>query len=322
MKYNIHVTLMSDLARMVRKLTGKTMPFATATKYAIERTLEMSGANSMLETVVMLDEVEYEQAGNHMLFVETVELQEMFLTSGFRLEGRRFKLPYESFIINTPANGDVLAFMVSHMTIPLRKKAMRGLIMKAGQKGRDAELDPGSGEEGITVTMRFRDKYIRASIPWSKLGVAAMSDTPEKFHEALGTYPGLCLGLDDEDRNELIKALRLLCGAAAYLECCPDMLKPGMPVAMHDIPDRATSKGVRSFAVISEPPGMKRRDGVKTHQRRWFYRLYPLKKDGTRTEGLVFVHDCVINANAEIETITEGEKDNGRQEMEELCDMA
>ena len=312
MKYLIHQPLMSDLARMVRKISGKSLPFKLATQYAIERTLEMPGSNHMLETVTMLDEIEYEQAGNHMLFIGSLELQQMFMRSRFNMEGRRFKLPYDGFIVNVPAEGGVLPFMVSHMTIPLRRRAMRGLLAKAGQKERDAELDPGSGEEGVTITMKFKGKYVRASIPFSKLSAAASTEDTLEFHRVLGTYPGLCQGLDDEDRAELIKALHLLCGLTAYLECRPQSLQPGLPgdVAMHDIPDRATASGARDFAVIQEPPGMRRRDGTETHHRDWYYRLYPTRKDGTRRDGLVFVRDCIVNAeDADPETIIE-EKDN------------
>ena len=307
MKYNIHVTLMSDLARMVKKILGKTVSIPTCIQYALERTMTMPGSAHMLEVVTLLDEIEYEQAGNHMLFVGSLDLQKMLMNAKFKMEGRKFRFPYDGFIINTPSAGDVAPFMVSHMTIPLRKKALKGLMEKAGQGDAAAELDPGSGEEGVTITMCYRKKYVRASIPFSKLSAAASADTTEEFHNVLGTYPGLCQGLDDEDRTELIKALHLLCGVSAYLEARPDSLKPGMPgeVAPRDIPDRATVKGVRSFETIHEPAGMRKRDGSATHYRTWFFRVYPLRKDGSRTDGLVFVHDTIVNEDMVPETITE-----------------
>jgi hypothetical protein len=42
------------------------------------------------------------------------------------------------------------------------------------------------------------------------------------------------------------------------------------------------------------------------HLRTWYFRSYPVKKDGTRKDGVVFVNATMVNADVEPVTAEEG----------------
>ena len=47
------------------------------------------------------------------------------------------------------------------------------------------------------------------------------------------------------------------------------------------------------------------------HLRTWYFRSYPIKKDGTRKNGVVFVRSTVVNAEVDPVTIEDGGAING-----------
>lgn len=259
---------------------------------------------SRIALMIMIDECQYEFSGSHMLFVETPELCELLVKAKVRPEGMNMKLPYDSFIVNVPrgltVDGvELQPFIVSLMTKELRARARRSVIKKAGMDPETCVWDNPWGTkypEGISVAMNDGRAFIRVTVPFDKLNECLTDDG--NLSGQLGNYLDTEHRLDAGDSRKLQLGLRLLCGLCAYLEVKPELLRDGMPggMAHRDLPDRGMIRGPESFMTVREPEGMRNSQGVCVHLRNWHFRRYPIKTDGTRTAGWVFVNETLVNA--------------------------
>lgn len=144
----------------------------------------------------------------------------------------------------------------------------------------------------------------RCVVPDEKLALCLKS--PEEMKSAIGELGALMtLSLTDEERKQQFIMLKLALHLMVYATACPQAILPGWPdkYREHDV-----SKGwMKDFTPIRLASPIRHREGSspETHWRNWHFRQYPIKKDGSRQKGLVFVTGCLVNADVDPQTVIE-----------------
>ncbi len=93
--------------------------------------------------------------------------------------------------------------------------------------------------------------------------------------------------------------IKLIFRLMVYATACPEAVIDGFPKGVDDF---SVSGGwtKKHSPVYFRMPSVGRTGTIPTlHKRRWHFRQYPIKKDETRTPGVVFVKECWVNANVD-----------------------
>lgn len=105
---------------------------------------------------------------------------------------------------------------------------------------------------------------------------------------------------NDNDRHYRFHlTLKLIFRLMVYATACPEAVIDGFPKGVDDF---AVSGGwtKKHTPVYFRMPSVGRDGTIPTlHKRRWHFRQYPIKKDNTRTPGVVLVKECWVNANVD-----------------------
>jgi hypothetical protein len=142
----------------------------------------------------------------------------------------------------------------------------------------------------------------RCVVPESRMGACLRS--PEEMEEAIGELGALfTLKLDAEETRQQFMILKMVVHLMVYATACPGSVVPGWP---DKYKERDVGKGfIKKFSPfkMKSPIGPVDRSSPETHWRGWHFRQYPVRKDGTRQKGLVFVTGCIVNGNVEPRTV-------------------
>ena len=100
-------------------------------------------------------------------------------------------------------------------------------------------------------------------------------------------------------RMAVVRLLKLLIYLASY----PGQLKDGIvgDCALSSLQPKHIHKKSQTLTIKKE------HHSICSHVRTSFFRLYPIRKDGTRNPGLVFVRSAIVNGKAQTTTAIEGE---------------
>lgn len=100
--------------------------------------------------------------------------------------------------------------------------------------------------------------------------------------------------LSRQENNTMHLAATRLIKTLIYIASYPDMLRDGIvgDCALSELQPKHIKKSSRTLLVKEE------HRSVASHLRHAFFRLYPIKRDGTRTPGLVFVKSTIVKGNA------------------------
>ena len=111
--------------------------------------------------------------------------------------------------------------------------------------------------------------------------------------------------------SQLALLLRLLAATLVYMQACPDMVKEGLPAGLKekDVAHKADHTCFMHLTMPSRKLGP--HGSPATHWRRWHFRSYPTRLDGTKKKGAVFVSGGWVNATDEAETVTGPGKEFG-----------
>ena len=88
-----------------------------------------------------------------------------------------------------------------------------------------------------------------------------------------------------------------------YMQACPDKVQDGLPAGLklHEAVAHKSMR-LRSYTVqMTEASGTHK--SPKAHWRHWHFRSYPIRKDGERRKGAVFVSGGWVNPPEQAETV-------------------
>lgn len=253
----------------------------------------------------LVDEFGLEREGNHVVFIESPALVDMFCKVRIRLEGSPLRLPFKYFTVAVPEGSMVGEYKARPLLVSrCRDKERESLFRKFGVKYLGEPLNRVSDSLNECVSMVIRNEHgcLRHSIPDDRL-----MDVLEKedINSVVGRYP-IAANCDSDESRMQAMMTRMVCGMAAYLEARPEALAEGPPGAFvaRDMGGRGYFRGGIVKNTAKAPPGLGRdRGSMETHYRSWYYRRYPARQDGTRRPGLVFVTDTIVKENAEMSTV-------------------
>ena len=150
--------------------------------------------------------------------------------------------------------------------------------------------------------------YYRASIPDDQFqsGMTSVEEF-EKFRKydspnLIGVIP-----LKPEEMHVQYVTMRLAVRMLIYMRACPEHVRSGYPGNKNRKAFESRWTEIGPHVVVSPHSLMHGTHGSPiAHLRTWYFRSYPVKKDGTRKDGVVFVNATMVNADVEPVTAEEG----------------
>ena len=262
-----------------------------------------------IDQVSIIDELLWESKGGDTIFIDTPGLAGMLERARVKLEGGPLpKWPFEGTVaIAMPAGYDLPPALFSFLNHDTRRSFVEGRFSK--EVGKPVDYATKDSDEGISVLFKAGEmSYSRTAVPMRLMPALVEADTADDARNVIGQYPLLCTKNTDEEIMASVRLLKLYVGLSAYLEAKPDALFSGPPGQFHR--REFSSRGfLKTFTLstVKGPPGLgSERGTVSSHYRCWYFRRYPLKADGTRKDGMVFVSDTVVGANVKTSTATGG----------------
>jgi hypothetical protein len=108
-----------------------------------------------------------------------------------------------------------------------------------------------------------------------------------------------------------ILVVRLL----VYMKACPEHVVQGFPNG--EIPSDYSSRWTTPTPIrVRSPEGLEadtehaERNGPTPHYRTCHFRRFPVRSDGTRQDGILFIHDTFVNAHVDPWTVQKGGRMN------------
>ena len=127
----------------------------------------------------------------------------------------------------------------------------------------------------------------------------------ERINEILNSYKVAQYKIDDKIYyDETISVItQLVLRLMVYIAACPESIKDGYPTQDSEIKiNKKNWDNVQSFVLSDQKDNQfdfnkisKSHASPQEHVRQAHFRRYPLKEDGTRKEGILFVKACIVN---------------------------
>jgi hypothetical protein len=262
-----------------------------------------------LEAAVLLDENIWCREGRHIFFPVPGLLPRLYRAK-IDVTVDEFRMPRSSFIFALPADetfGDMAlpSCLVGCWDWATKQKHVHWLEEQFGMLPVHYSSDSTGGSSlFFSVLDRQAATAIRWSIPLARLApvLACGPDSPEEFEQVIGLYPAEMGSLPvarDEQRMQY-RLTKLLAALCIYLRACPDALVDGVPPPAQGLVPRF-SKG--------HEVGRKHIDAERNrpigHWREWHFRRYPLQRNGSRREGVVFVTGAWVSGREQLHTVNE-----------------
>jgi hypothetical protein len=165
-------------------------------------------------------------------------------------------------------------------------------------------VDPKMHPDEWTLNMHYRRGNMMYHAMVSQSKMAACLVGADEFVKTLGTLsaPGVVTLTPDEREAEYIM-FRLVMKLMVYVTACPTAVVPGWP-------DKVCGRDVGAGYVkvfkpqkMGMPAGWHEHDSPVPHWRTWHFRRYPVRPDGGRRAGVVFVSGCYVGWTVDPKTV-------------------
>ena len=325
--YSVYMPVRSDMASIAAssghfsKKTRKRPTFPVdVVRDVFYRNPEML---KTLEAGILTDEVAWEGGGYPMYFPDTPELLQMLWRAS--IEVRMEDLGLETF---------PRSFAFAWPNCEIEGVQPRGCLIWWGHAGhRDSAISRfakyyfgkdilgrrGGGDDremGLHVSYQKEDKefgvkhaYYRISIPGRLLqeGLSSNVDFEQNFKKYKNPYLRGVLDLTPEENHIQYVTVKLAVRMMVYMRACPEFVREGFPGGKNRraFESRWSTIGPN---IIESPAHLTSGTHASpiAHLRTWHFRSYPIKKNGTRKDGVVFVRSAMVNAEVEPVTVEEG----------------
>jgi len=155
----------------------------------------------------------------------------------------------------------------------------------------------------------LKNSYYRASIPHDLFvsGLASGKDFEDTFKKYNSSALIGAMSLSPEETHIQYVTFKLAIRMLVYMKACPELIREGYPGGKNH---KAFESRWDEFSprVIGMPARMTADTHISpiTHLRTWYFRSYPVRRNGTRKNGVVFVSSTVVNADVDPKTVVEG----------------
>jgi hypothetical protein len=111
------------------------------------------------------------------------------------------------------------------------------------------------------------------------------------------------MDLEPHEVHQQYVMARLVVCLLIYMQACPEHVHSGLPEGRKER-EFSSPYFTPDWHVIGAPSGLKGEHASPcVHWRMWHFRSYPLRKDGTRKKGAVFVKGTMVNADVDPVTV-------------------
>jgi len=330
--YNVYRPVLEFFAKQYRTKLGLPKEMKKDPKFVDRLLMDMGRSYpkivSSMMFMVFTDEQAYFAEGSRIYFPESKELLQQLWDAHMEL------LPGDIQAIGVPSaftmawprdaviDGIPLPGCLIWWSNGTRRDQQRdALLQKFGVDPRDvmicgSHLAP--EQRGLSITfLGAKGGSCRSSIPEEKLEVCLRSLDDI---EAMEPYKGLGLDppleqLGPEENHQIWVLLRLVTRVLVYIMACPQAVVDGWP---RGVDHKAAGSG---FNKVWAPQRIQNvthghYGSPIMHWRRWTFRKYPIRKDGSRQSGLVFVHGTLVGAKVDPKTVITLETQTQKTEKE------
>ena len=280
-----------------------------------------------LEARILMDEVAWTESGHTMYFPDSSELLDMLWRAkvdvrvedlGLEKFPRAFAFAWPKCLVDGVQPKGCLIWFGDAKDRLHAVDRFEGYYFKTHEWKKDGPSTlPDDQPLGIHMSTRLANPpgsvvpsaYARASIPENLFKQGLSSD--KDFERCFKTYTNPILvgviPLTPEEAHILYVTFKLAMRMLVYMQACPDCVKVGFPggknrKAFEGRWDNFTPNVIGSPARLTSGE----HGSPISHMRSWFFRSYPVKKDGKRRNGVVFVRATVVNAEVGPMTVEEG----------------
>lgn len=318
--YEIYSTVKHGLVREFKRHKGSAELLGAPRGYqsfgdaVIRHTMHYPTFNQGLNGETLLDEHWWELEGWRVFFPDSVELLDMLWRAKMSLLPSDLTLP-TAFSVAWPRGAVVDGVELPGCLVTYGLKGERRRVARSFAKrylgGGDAlQIQDGGAEDVPRLTVAYHvgsglERMIhRVTAPENFMEDVLTS--AEKMHEALGTYGGRigCYDLTEEELRLQYIVARMVVALVVYMNAKRDAVVEGWPSDVKRRELRHAGMQSPSPAVVATPAAFRRGHGSPIpHYRTWHFRRYPVKRDGSRTAGVVFIHETIVNAEVDPATV-------------------
>lgn len=324
--YELHVPFYDTVIKDLRSLYGREKKlcqsvFGTHIKKVNREALEddairrladqlfIRTTESTLEAATLVEYWYWRREGRHVYFPVPGLLSKLYEMHA-DIDISDFEVPRDAFMMAIPRGEkiggmEIPPFLVVTKTIEEKEAIATEFGMKMFGKGIQVlnKADTIPGDPSMFFTSTGRADYDvrggiwtqRCSVPFTRIGplLAKNLDESVAMKTILGGYggEGRSFDLSDEEQRIQHRMMKCVVMLSLYMKVFPDAIVDGFPESY-----AAPQCGIRNptpstigsmhFGRTGTSPSM--------HWRNAHFRRYPLRKDGSRTEGVVFVSGTVV----------------------------
>lgn len=292
----------------------------TILKDAIRKVLLFPGMLQTMEANILMDEEAYVERGCRMYFPESAALLEM-LWGGARMDLDLADLDMDRI---PPV------FSVAWPKCEIDGAQMRGclvVIMTGNQYNelcsRFGRRYLGSDIARVKLVDRIPDDIlglhltywqpqekgdpmlVRCCVPDTGIKECFSSESGyREFMESFGNLRLLgAVGLDEQETHQNYVMSKLVLRLMVYMQACPEHVHYGLPDGHKDRDFKSPYEEITTCRV-GVPAGLVGTyASPSVHWRTWHFRSYPVRKNGTKRKGAVFVKGTVVNADVDPQTV-------------------
>lgn len=271
----------------------------------VERTAVSAEGKTSDGRVSMVDEYHWERNGSRVFFPESAELLNMLWRAKMDVLPDDLEFP-SVFSLAWPSgfsiNGVEVPPCIVYWESPRRYTSIASAFSR--EHGEDDSVCMWSDSETLKA---HADESMFHIFLWRNEDGGPTSGRVTLSKDGLREYlrtEGGSVGFDSQ--CDVYIASRLAVALIVYLNAEKSALVPGWPsdVSRRKLKHEGIKCGEGSIIAAPKCPNGEHGSPC-AHYRRWHFRRYPLKSDGTRTAGVVFVRDTMVNAEIDPSTVLE-----------------
>jgi hypothetical protein len=255
-----------------------------------------------------------DKQGRHVYYPVPGMLEELY-HAHFDVENEPLVFPHKSFTVAVPRKDSIGGMRIPGFMVNVFTKEEK--VEFGRQFGNDLYGEPmgvdvdKSADEGRSMFITSRERWglSRASTPIVRVQslLDAADDRPEAevINEILGVYdaPGM-YRLSDEENAMYFRMIKSVVALCVYMQSDKCVVVDGYP---EDMAGESGLRKPRPHTIGGQDFKYVRHGSPRAHYRRWHFRRYPKKKDGTRKTGLVAVKGSFVGPRETPHTVKEKE---------------
>lgn len=253
----------------------------------------------------LMEEQEWETSGRHVYF-PVPGLLDKLLSARMEVTAESLVFPPHPFVLAIPSGTSIRSALVCRHTNEDRESMSRQFCEYTGLSVGLAPTDRPKWSMFMTQMFRTCGTGVDARMEGYRFGcrddqVQAIleAETPEQVSAVVGSlreHDPSCLTLESHETESQMLLMRAVTRLLVYMTTFPDAVRDGFPSReaehLSGMYRKAKTLGEKHFP----------RNAPSAHYRRWHFRSYPLRKDGSRKPGVLFVNESMVRGRGHVIT--------------------